>query len=66
MPFGVERGPIDSSVMSLVLAGVQRDRSRAEGGRRAEGESLDLIPNSKQLHCCRHQNQHLRTPIKAR
>lgn len=31
MPFGVRRGPIDSRVMSLVLAGVRRDRSGMEG-----------------------------------
>lgn len=66
LPFGVKRGPIDSGVMSLVLAGVQRDRSRGRGTVEGEGESQDLIPNSKQHHFCRHQNQHLRTPIKAR
>lgn len=66
LPFGAKRGPIDSGVMSLVLAGVQRDRSGAGGGRRGGRESRDLIPNSKQHHFCRHQNQHLSTPIKAR
>lgn len=39
MPFGVKRGPIDSGVMSLVLAGVQRDRSRAEGVQRGKGRA---------------------------
>lgn len=39
MPFGVKRGPIDSGVMSLVLAGVQRDRSGAEGGQRGKGRA---------------------------
>ncbi|TNN60085.1 hypothetical protein EYF80_029636 [Liparis tanakae] len=33
------RGPIDGGVMSLVLAGVQRDRSGAEGGQRGEGRA---------------------------
>lgn len=37
LPFGARRGPIDSGVMSLVLAGVQRDRSGAEGGQREGG-----------------------------
>lgn len=36
MPFGAKRGPIDSGVMSLVLVGVQRDQSRAEGGQRGK------------------------------
>lgn len=40
LPFGARRGPIDSGVMSLVLAGVQRDRSGAEGGQRGGGGAL--------------------------
>lgn len=62
LPFGARRGPIDSGVMSLVLAGAQRDRNGAEGGQGGEGERRDLIPHSKQRRRCRHQNQHLSTP----
>lgn len=38
-PLVCSKGPIDSGVMSLVLAGVQRDRSRAEGGQRGKGRT---------------------------
>lgn len=38
--FGAKRGPIDSAVMSLVLAGVHRDRSRAERGQGRGGGGL--------------------------
>lgn len=43
--------------MSLVLAGVHRDRSRAERGRGGGVGSWDVIPNSKQHQCDRLQTQ---------
>lgn len=72
MPFGARRGPIDSAVMSLVLAGVQRDRGGGRWGgrggagevegREVEGSSAgDLIPRSKQRRRRSHQRRHLST-----
>lgn len=46
LPFGVKRGPIDGAVMSLVLAGVQRDRNGAEGGQRGKGRVRIWFPTA--------------------
>lgn len=62
LPYSVQKGPIDSGVMSVVLAAVHRDWSGAEGGRRKPGSDSQ----QQTTQSCRHQNQHLRTPIKAR